>query len=307
MNPVRKLGLALLEKFSNRVNPSLWILMIAMVISLGVKESLAKGLGVSPGNLLIQGISVGKSYELAVPLTIQNKSEEPLVYHLLICKPSRIGARWPEGYLEIPEESFLHLEPAKLMVPANDLAQAKICLAIPKEERYCNQHWVALIEVKGEHKKGEGVVLAAYPFLFLETEPRTDLTQRPDGSTGLKPSQISLEDIFSEDTRRAAEVEIYNNDDSANTYKITSTSLSTKIGEGICLSDSYEPLPNPAWIIPEKEEIRIEGGRNAILSLRLDIPAKPEFYGKRWEGIVLVKPKEGRAVFVRVRLRTVKK
>ena len=43
------------------------------------------------------------------------------------------------------------------MVPASGIAEVRIYLAIPDEERYYNQHWVALIEVKGKPMEGEGV------------------------------------------------------------------------------------------------------------------------------------------------------
>lgn len=277
---------------------------IIILTLLGVETGLTIGLGVTPGNVLIQGVPIGEVYELKIPLTIHNRSEEIRTYILRASRPSQIGAECPMGYLELPEEGFLYLEPSEIVIPPYGMAQAKIYLSIPYEDRYYNQHWVSLIEVKGKPHGGEGIALAAYPLFFIETEPRYDLTQRPDGLTGLRPAQVFLKDLPLGKIKGVTEVEIYNNDNSSHVYTIIPLTFSTKTKKWIGLSDSYEPLPDPAWIVPEPESLRIERGKSGIVSLGLNIPVRPEYYAKRWEGIVLVKREEGPPVFIRVLLRT---
>lgn len=286
------------------MRPLYWVSGIIILSLLGVETGFGRGLGVTPGSLLIQGVPIGEVYELKIPLTIHNRSEELRSYILKALRPSQIGAECPIGYLELPEEGFLYLEPSEVVIPPEGMAQARIYLSIPHEDRYYNQHWVSLIEVKGKPHGGEGIALAAYPLFFIETEPRCDLTQRPDGLTGLRPAQVLLKDLPLGKIEGVTEVEIYNNSDSSHLYTITPIPFYTEREKGIGLSDSYEPLPDPAWIVPQPKSLKIERGKSGIVSLGLNIPVRPEFYAKRWEGIVLVKPEEGPPVFIRVLLRT---
>lgn len=69
---------------------------------------------------------------------------------------------------------------------------------------------------------------------------------------------------------------------------------------GIDPSPLYEPIPDPGWIILEKDEVKINRFGSSILSLGFDIPSG--YCGKKLEGIVLIEPEEGKAVFVRIKM-----
>ncbi|MCJ7507595.1 MAG: hypothetical protein MUO85_02540, partial [candidate division Zixibacteria bacterium] len=71
--------------------------------------ALATGLGIEPGQILIQNVPPGISYDIfentGIKLKVINQDIVPHIYSIRSAKPSEIGT-WLKGYLEIPDPSW---------------------------------------------------------------------------------------------------------------------------------------------------------------------------------------------------------
>ena len=279
-----------------------------MLLAGRVEMSRAAGLVVSPGGLVIQGVRPGMVYNIyevsKTGLTIYNKDNKPFTYLLSVHRPSTVGNRKLKiGYLEIPDPEWCWFENKELSVAANGAGLAKIYLRIPDEEKYYNQHWVVTLGVMSKPSAGLGVGLGIYVRLQIETQSKADLEGIPDGIIAFAPSTFRFDNITLGNAHKGS-VLIYNNDNETRTYRISSLLHSEETRARHYLTRPYRLIPDPEWIVSDKKTFRVGPGGARSLSLTLAVPDKPEYYGKKWEEILLVKPDKGVPGFVRVQIET---
>ena len=268
-------------------------------------QSGAAGLKVSPAGFIIHNVTPGKPYdvykETGLRLTIYNDDEVDHTYILSTHRPSECGP-WEKGYLEIPDKDWCRFEKSEITVKANGRGYGDIYLNIPDKDKYYNQRWVATLVIAG--KPGpRGISLAVQVRAQIETKTRTGIKGKPYGSIAFKPANIRFDNVCLSDTRKARVV-IYNNDDEIHTYKIRSLLQRKETKDRRYLTGSYRAMPDPGWIAAKKESFRIKPGSVSILPLMLKIPDKKEYYGKKWEELLLVEPDNGLAGFIRVQIET---
>ena len=277
-------------------------LLFSGIVGIAQSASLA----VSPGGILIQKVGPGEAYNVyeasKTGLTIYNRDDKPHTYLLSFHKPSAVGnKRWEKGYLEIPEPKWCWFEKKELTVAANGTGFAKIHLKIPDGEKYYNQHWVATAGVIGKPKAGEGVALGVYVRLQIETESKADMEGKPDGMIAFKPSTVRFEDVPLGHVQKG-KVVIHNNDKGTRSYRMTSLLHNKESKAKTYLTRSYQAIPDPKWIVLNKNRLRIKPGGSYALSLKLEVPDERKYYGRKWEEILLVEPDKGPPGFIRVQI-----
>ena len=284
-------------------------LVVGIMLFAGTAEiAQSAGLAVSPGGLLIQEVHPGEVcniYEVSrTGLTIYNKDDKSRTYLLSTHKPSTVGSkRWEKGYLEIPEPKWCWFEERELTVEPNGTGFAKIYLKVPDEKKYYNQHWIVALGIIGKPETGEGVALGVYVRLQIETESKADIEEKLDGIIAFKPSTVQFENDILGRTQKG-EVVIYNNDNNTRSYKITSLLHKKEVKAGIYLTRSYQVIPDPKWIVLDKNRSRINPKSSRVLSLKLKIPDEPKYYGKKWEEILLVESDKEPLGFIRIQIET---
>lgn len=271
----------------------------------GANPSL--GLSVMPATYLFSDLPLGERIELKIPLKIKNMSDEPQTYILSTYRAEELKRKPVEGYQEIPHPDWVEFEENEIVVEPNQISSVKMYIKVPNEERYYNQHWQIDLGVTMKPRSGERLALAAYPRYFIETESRDDLVELPAGAIGLIPSNIILKDIPLGLTEKVAEVKIYNNDNITHSYQISSEVPFPDSKRKIPLSFGYRWMPDSKWVVPNRSKLKINPGRSKIIFLGLNIPRKSESLGRRWEGLLFIRPDEGLPGFVRVQVTTIKK
>ncbi len=270
----------------------------------------ATRLSARPGRYLFSGISVGKKYELPLPLRIENKSDKDRTYLLSTYKqPQKSGSKQVEGYSEILDPHWLFFERDEITIESDGINEVKMYSKVPDNDSYYNQHWAVGLGIEGKPEEGEAVNLAVYPQYFLETESKGDLSAKPYGPTGIKPSVVTLNDVPLGKIERTAQIEIFNNDHINNDYsllqyKITSEVPAKDSDKRILVSPSYSWIPDPNWIIPEQKELTIDEGKSETLEVGLNIPQEDKNRGKKWEGLLMIRPDQGQPRFVRIQIST---
>jgi hypothetical protein len=279
-----------------------------MLLAGVVEISRPVGLAVSPAGLLVQEVRPGEVYSIyevsKTGLTIYNRDDKPHTYLLSTHKPSTVGnKKWEKGYLEIPNPNWCWFEKEELKVEANGRGLAKIYLGVPDEEKYYNQHWVVTLGVMGKPKAGLGVALGVYVRLQIETKSKADTEGIPDGIIAFKPSTVRFENVPLGHTQES-KVVIFNNDNETHSYRITSLLHNKEIKPKTYLTYSYQMIPDPEWIVLDRNRLGIMPGETRSLSLMLKVPDEQKYYGKKWEEILLVEPNEGIPGFIRIKIET---
>ena len=300
-------------------------LLLLLVFSQGIV--LAAGITIEPGQILIQNVPPGTSYDIfektGIKLKVINQDTVVHTYAITIAKPSKVSTgTWLKGYLEIPDPSWFYLEKNELTIGPNDTGYVKMYLKIPNEEKYYNQHWVVAIPIEGKPGKGQvEIMLALYPQFLIETESKVSVGEKPDGLVGLEPSIVLLKDALLGKITKA-KVTIYNNDKVAHTYRLNAIApklISETKKQEISPSPGYSWLPDVKWVRPKPgnilgifspvKTVTVKAGKNAIFPIEVVVPRNDSYYGQKWEVILMAEPEKGEALagqagFVRLRIET---
>ena len=286
-----------------------WLLTTGIILFSGIVEEVqAAGMAVSPSGFLVGDVQPGKIYDIyevsQVGLTVYNKNDMPKTYLLSTHRPSTVGTRrWEKGYLEIPNSEWCWFGKEELTVAAKGNGFAKIYLKVPNDEKYYNQHWVVTLDIREKPKAGFGISLAVNVRLQIETESRADMEGKPDGIIAFKPSTVRLEKV-SLGRAHEGSVLIYNNDNETRSYRVVSLLQEDEARARRYLTRPYQLIPDPKWIVLDKNRLRIKPGGDRSLFLTLKVPNEQKYYGKKWEEIFLVEPDNGPVGFVRVQIET---
>lgn len=283
---------------------------------------LATGLGIEPGQILIQNVPPGTSYDIfenaGIKLKVINDDTVTQTYSINSAKPSQISTgTWLKGYLEIPDPSWFYLEKNELTIGPNDTGYVKMYLKIPNEEKYYNQHWAVAIPIEGKPSKRQvQIALALYAEFLIETESKESVGEKPDGSIGLEPSIVLLENAQLGKTVKA-KATIYNNDKVAHTYRLKAIIpelISETKKQAISPSPGYSWIPDANWVkpnlvkylglLPAIKDLKVGAGKNQSFPIEVLIPKNDNYYGQKWEVIIMAEPEKGEAGFVRLRIET---
>jgi len=164
-------------------------LLAAVIPAIGLMvwagEPAATGLRIEPGGLLIQNVPIGEARSVIesseIEFTVHNRDDIPHVYRISAHRPSEAGnGKWPTGYDEIPDPSWVSPTPDVLEIPAGSSGSFDVVIELPEDERLYNQKWAVTLAVESRPVKGRNVALALYPSLQIETRPQEPAEQRPE-------------------------------------------------------------------------------------------------------------------------------
>lgn len=266
----------------------------------------AASLKVSPGGFIVHDIKPGVTYNLreltGIKLSIYNDDDTTHTYALSVHKPSDAG-NWEKGYDEMPDPGWCWFEKKEATIGPRKVGYGNLFFRIPDKERYYNQHWVAALGIMGKLERGIGFGLGIYVRIQMETQSRADSKEIPEGLTAFKPSLVTFDNILP-GTRQTGKLIVYNNDTRKHTYTVNFLSEDKERPASTYMTRTFKPLPDPSWIVLERETFDIDPGGSFVLKMKINIPDKTEYYDKKWEEILFVEPETGLSGFVRIRITT---
>ena len=308
------------KQLQYRTGCLLLLLFALFVFSKGT--ALATGLGVEPGQILIQNVPPGTSYDIfektGIKLKVINQDTITHTYSVVSAKPSKVSTgNWLKGYLEIPDPTWFSLEKNELIIGSNDTAYVKMYLNVPNEKKYYNQHWAVAIPIEGKPTKGQiQIMLALYPQFLIETESKESVGEKPYGSIGLEPSIVFLKDVLLGKVMKT-KVTLYNNDQQGHTYQLKAVVpelISETKKQAISPSPGYSWIPDAKWVRPKPgnilgifspiKTVSVKAGKNTTFPIEVVVPKNDNCYGQKWEVIIMAEPEKGEAGFVRLRIET---
>lgn len=273
------------------------VILLIFISSIAYGET---GLSVEPGSLLIQHVTLGRTYDLFhdlnVPIVIRHKGDSPCTYCLSTHKPSEIG-KLVEGYTDIFDPSWLWFDKNEVTILPNGSATIQMYLRVPKDDRFYNQHWTVGIKVESKPEYGKIFVLGVISRIHLETEINEDIGIKPDGLLGVCPARIKIGG-----KNKKAMLRIFNNDKKKHQYQLrVFVPNKNARHEQINISPKFNWIPDTGWIKVNHQRIVIGQGKSRNIKLQLSLPD-----GKKvitpWEALLMVQPDEGVTGFVRVQI-----
>ena len=285
-----------------------FVILCALLLGL-VGRVEAASLKVSPARFLVHDVQPGRLYDIyaetGLRITIYNDDEKEQTWSLSTHRPSERG-RWEKGYAEIPDAQWCRFDKNEITVAPKSKSYAKLYLEIPGDERYYNQHWVVTLGIGGRSEGPIGIGLTVDVRMQIETKSKSDLKTRPDGLIGLRPSVVWFEDV-SPGTSEKVQVELYNNDTAAHSYKAASLFEEDGTKRKSYLTGTYSAIPDTGWLKWAEKKIEIEPGESAVLDVEMKIPDNVDNLARKWEDILLIQPDDGLAGFIRIRVETTEK
>ncbi|MCX5757800.1 MAG: hypothetical protein NTU83_04710 [Candidatus Hydrogenedentes bacterium] len=280
-----------------------WAFVLLALLGLAARAGAAS-LKVSPARFIIHDVNPGALYDIyketGLRIGIFNDDDVSRTWVLSVHRPSERG-QWERGYSEIPDARWCWFEQNEVTVAPKERAYANLFLKVPEDEKYLNQHWVVTLGVDGKPGSG-GISLAADIRVQIETKSLPDAKQRPDGIFGLAPSIVEFENRTPGSVEKGR-VALYNNDAKAHSYSVMPLFDDKSVEQTVYLTHSYSAMPDSGWMaFPRK--IDIEPGGVATMDIEMKVPGNASVPGKKWESVLLIKPEEGLAGFVRVRFVT---
>jgi hypothetical protein len=262
-------------------------------------ESSASGLRIEPGGLLLQDVPVGEARSVVessgIEFVVHNRDSIPHQYRVSAHRPSETGnGRWPKGYCEIPDASWIILTPDVLEIAAGSSASFDVMIGLPDDAGLYNQKWAVTLAVESAPVKGSmNVALALYPALQIETQASGLPDARPLGTVAVAPATL-----VANGEKEPLSFRIYNNDSGPHGYRI----YVAPAGGKIPASPGLSSVAIPGLVVPQAESIWIEPGGVAQVLLDVD-PVVAEAEGlEPWEQLVFVESESGQCTFVRLQM-----
>jgi hypothetical protein len=298
---MRKANVHTMIRLTNRLLPVLLGVVVAA-------PALGASLKIGPSAFIISSIKPGETYDInrvaSLRLSIMNDDDVPNTWLLSTEKAAERPSEWEKGYSAIPDPAWCWFEKKEITIPPKSTEYANFFIKIPPDEKYYNQHWVVGLAVSGKPVSGQ-LSLGGMIRAQIETQGKADIQGMPDGPLGLKPSLAAFQTV-KPGVRAESAVTLCNNTDNAHTYTLSSLFDDPKIEKPIYLVSPFQAIPDPKWVEADKQ-IQVGAGATAILHFGLTVPDAPEYYGRKWEDLVLITPDNGIPAFVRVKVETVAK
>lgn len=288
------------------------LVLLAMILRAEAAAPQGLELRVAPGAMLIQHVIPGQLYDVdkesGIRLTIPNQSDKPRSYVLSTHLPADIGAqRWLQGYSALPDLSWFWFDQQEITIAAHAVGRVKMYFEIPEKEQYYNQHWVLALGIKGIPGADSTITLAGYPKIQIETASREVAGVSPYGSFGPVPSLLVIKNLPL-GMQRQATLRLFNNDVDARQYRLSAKTFPSAPGQlaPIPPTPGYTWIPDPSWVIPGSNRIRVRAQDSAAIALRIEIPMEQKYRGQKWESILFIETEAGRGRFTRIRIETEK-
>lgn len=135
------------------------------------------GLETNPGQIDVTGVPLGrrvavsKLTEQPVYLEIKNKSDAAYYYVINILHTSQTTSPLREGFVDIPDTSWIIPEEKEVRVEANQTKEVELYINIPNKKAFANKKYQAVIEVKSKKNNPQDIfVLACQLRITLQTK-----------------------------------------------------------------------------------------------------------------------------------------
>lgn len=266
-------------------------------------EEKKDGFGLGPGMVVISNIPIGKAVEPGLEFEIHNYGAvaRKLAVSVRTLKDAGVVI-WEKGYQDVPDPKWVKLNVNEIEVAPKSVSKIKASIELPKDDKLCNQKFIAAVccETAATKSQGTGIALRMVSRLGIETETSSVITEaaKPSGLT-LIPSIVRSSS--KPGTEYSATFKIRNNNP-------TPVSLKPKVLSEVEPDqekhDRYfgvgrDPINDQSWMVA-LEPITLAPGEVKEVSLKIKVPATAQA-GKVFEELLFLENEKKELEFVRIR------
>lgn len=257
------------------------------------------GLEINYGEILVEHLPLGVAFSMqksaALPLKISNKSNEKIRAVVTLCKPTKENLA--SGYESIPDPEWVEIKPSMVEIKPQDSYESDVVVTIPNEDKYAGKKFQAMIDVKtipDTTGKFVAIAMAVRGKLLVQTLTKgTALSPNAPAINleySLAPAAIQIKDVKPGKkawvvTGKNIPVELNNLNNTKMSFLVQSINPKDTLAT---LDAGYEFCPSPDFLKVENEEISVDGKSKNDIPMSIEIPDKPEYYGKKYIFIVSV-------------------
>lgn len=279
----------------------------------------SQGIVLSPHRSVYVEVELGTktaAVKYGEPLYVENKGLVPLRILVDVKKTSDFKRKPLFGYSEIPDVNFI--KPFEFEVPPNSKRPIPLNFNIPDNDEYYNRKWEALLIVRGA-SGNIGIELMGQ--VFVETKGKV-VNKNFNEAKYKEEFFLTPATLIFDSFKDEKSLYIHNTSTSPLTFLIVSESPPMAVVEMfIPLSVGYERLEDEEWVEPiiygeekirrikkgkeiqPQKKITLQPGEIKEMKVRINIPSKKEFKGKKFESYIFVRsPLYDKTKFVRLRI-----
>jgi hypothetical protein len=267
--------------------------MTGILTLLGAAARADIGLGMRFGDVILEGVQMGRTYDLReaahVPFGVENKGDADADIVVEFRKPTSGLAK---DYEAIPDPSWMQALPAKMRIGAHSVGFFDLLLTVPVDEKYKGHHYQVMV-IGRTADQGTLNVAVENRVRFsigpgpesLQAEKKKKAMQKLDFD--VTPQQLFLGGVpvgkeyhARKDAKKSIRVANYSSED------LSVVLDPQKWDPSYPVPDGYTPIPDPKWLSMAKSTLTVEGEQIGLADLIVNIPDDAQWKGKRFAAMV---------------------
>ncbi len=268
---------------------------LACAVLFSACEAEAAGLRTAFGEVVVKGLKIGQTYSLHkllnLPMRVVNTGEESveLLVDVIAAQPDSVK----KGYEVIPDLSWISLEKREFTLEPNHEGVTDITVSLPNDPALLGRRFQADIWSRTQSRRGIFAVgMQSRLLIHVDSTPPTeeelkkkfvsarlanlDFTLHP--TVGIAEEVAVGREVDMKKEHKLS-IKLVNPNDEALNFRIRSMPNWEAL---LTIPSGYDEAPNPQWLRPAEEVVKIEGNSIREIGLSLTVPVRPEFRGARW-------------------------
>ena len=275
------------------------ILTAAALLAMAVTADATAGLRTPFGEVIVRNLKIGQTYSLYklvnLPLRVVNTGDTEVGLAVQTIATPMGAIR--KGYEPLPSPDWVRVAQSSFTVAPNREVATDVIITIPNDPALLGRRFEADIWSHSTYSRGAFATgLVSKLLLQIDSTPSTqeelknkfaderlanlDFTVLPaEVDLGLVP--VGRELNLRKD--RKVTVKLINPNDRALNFQVRSIPVWESL---IDTPDGYEGAPDPKWLKPEKDIVKVDGSSIGEVSFKLAVPDEAQVKGKKYLFIV---------------------